>query len=37
MELGGYNQAHMVKQGILFAVIACIVSVGWTMTIFPIL
>jgi di/tricarboxylate transporter len=37
MDLGGYNQAHMVKQGILFAVIACIVSVGWTMTIFPIL
>lgn len=37
MDLGGYNQGHMVKQGILFAVVACIVSVGWIMTIFPIL
>ena len=37
MEEGGYNQTSMVKQGILFAVIACVVSVGWIMTIFPIL
>ncbi len=37
MEQGGYNQASMVKQGMLFAVIACVVSVGWIMTIFPIL
>ena len=37
MEQGGYNQTSMVKQGMLFAVIACVVSVGWIMTIFPIL
>ncbi|MCI8663625.1 MAG: hypothetical protein HFG69_10355 [Hungatella sp.] len=37
MEEGGYNQTSMVKQGMLFAVIACVVSVGWIMTIFPIL
>lgn len=37
MEEGGYNQASMVKQGMLFAVLACVVSVGWIMTIFPIL
>lgn len=37
MEQGGYNQTSMVKQGMLFAVIACIVSVGWIMTLFPIL
>ena len=37
MEQGGYNQTSMVKQSMLFAVIACVVSVGWIMTIFPIL
>ena len=37
MEEGGYNQTSMVKQGMLFTVIACVVSVGWIMTIFPIL
>lgn len=37
MEQGGYNQASMVKQGMLFSVIACVVSVGWIMTVFPIL
>ena len=37
MEQGGYNQTSMVKQGMLFAVIACVVSVGWIMTVFPIL
>lgn len=37
MDLGGYNQGHMVKQGLLFSVVACIVSVGWIMTVFPIL
>lgn len=36
MEEGGYDQASMIKQSLLFAVIACIVSVGWIMTIFPI-
>lgn len=37
MEEGGYNQASMIKQGMLFAVIACVISVGWIMTIFPIM
>lgn len=37
MDLGGYSQGSMFKQGILFAVVACVVSVGWIMTIFPIL
>ncbi|MCD8011535.1 MAG: anion permease [Lachnospiraceae bacterium] len=37
MDLGGYNQAQMVKQGALFSVVACVVSVGWIMTLFPIL
>lgn len=37
MDLGGYNQGHMIKQGILFSVAACVVSVGWIMTVFPIL
>lgn len=37
MEQGGYDQASMIKQGALFSVIACVVSVGWIMTIFPIL
>lgn len=37
MAYGGYTQKSMLKQGWLFAIITCIVAVGWTMTIFPIL
>lgn len=37
MAYGGYTQKSMLKQGWLFAIITCVVSVGWTMTIFPIL
>lgn len=37
MDYGGYNQASMFKQSWLFAIICCIVTVGWVMTIFPIL
>lgn len=37
MEQGGYNQASMFKMSWLFAIICCIVSVGWIMTMFPIL
>lgn len=37
MELGGYNQASMIRQSMVFAAVACVVSVGWIMTVFPIL
>ncbi|MBQ1490662.1 MAG: hypothetical protein IIZ39_01775 [Blautia sp.] len=37
MSYGGYDQASMFKQSWLFAIICCIVTVGWTMTIVPIL
>lgn len=37
MDYGGYNQACMFKQSWLLAIICCVVSVGWIMTIFPIL
>jgi len=37
MGLGGYNIASMFKQGIGFAVVACLVSVFWTMTMFPVI
>lgn len=37
MAYGGYTQKSMLKQGWIFALITCVVSVGWTMTIFPIL
>ena len=37
MECGGYNQTSMIKQGLLYSVISCIVSVGWIMTLYPIL
>ncbi len=37
MDYGGYNQASMFKQSWLIAVICCVVSVGWIMTVFPIL
>ena len=37
MDYGGYDQVSMLKQGWLYAVIACVVSVVWTMSIFPIM
>lgn len=36
MDCGGYDQISMIKQSWLFAIICCIVSVGWIMTVFPI-
>jgi len=37
MEYGGYNQRDLIRGGWLFALIACVLSVGWTMTIMPVL
>lgn len=37
MACGGYDQRDLIKGGWLFAVIGCVVSVGWTMTIMPVL
>ena len=37
MEQGGYTQGRMLKMSWLFAIVCCIVSVGWIMTMFPIL
>ncbi|MGL5436889.1 MAG: SLC13 family permease [Lachnospiraceae bacterium] len=36
MSYGGYNQTSMLKQSWLLSIICCIVTVGWTMTIFPL-
>ncbi len=37
MEYGGYDQKDLLKSGWLFAVLGCIISVGWIMTIMPVL
>lgn len=37
MDYGGYNQVSMLKQSGLLSLICFVVSVGWIMTIFPIL
>lgn len=37
MNYGGYDQGTLVKGGWLYAVISCVVSVGWIMTMFPVL
>ncbi|MCI8995258.1 MAG: hypothetical protein HFI30_06155 [Lachnospiraceae bacterium] len=37
MNYGGYDQKCMFKQSALLALICCVVSVGWIMTVFPIL
>ena len=37
MEYGGYNQKDLFKGGWLFAIIGCVISVGWIMTIMPVL
>ncbi len=37
MEGGGYSQKDLVRGGWLFAVLSCVICVGWIMTIFPII
>jgi di/tricarboxylate transporter len=37
MEYGGYSQKDLIRGGWLFVVLACIISVGWIMTIMPVL
>ena len=37
MDYGGYNQTSMFKQSWLLAIICCVVSVGWVMTVFPLM
>ncbi len=36
MEYGGYSQKDLIRGGWLFAVISCVLSVGWMMTVFPV-
>lgn len=37
MGYGGYDQVSMIKQSPIIAILSCVVTVGWVMTIFPIL
>ena len=37
MEYGGYDQRDLIRGEWLFALIACVLSVGWIMTIMPVL
>ena len=37
MEYGGYDQRDLIRGGWLYALIAGVISVGWTMTIMPVL
>lgn len=37
MEYGGYSQRDLIRGGWLYALIACVLSVAWTMTIMPVL
>ena len=37
MEYGNYDQKDLLKGGWLYAIIACVVSVGWIMTMYPVL
>lgn len=36
MSYGGYDQKSMIKQSLPLAIICCIVSVGWIMTLYPL-
>lgn len=36
MAAGGYDLKSLIKQSLLPAVILCIISVGWIMTVFPL-
>lgn len=37
MEYGNYDQKDLLKGGWLYAIIACVISVGWIMTMYPVL
>lgn len=37
MELGGYDQRSMFKQSWILVILCCVVTVGWVMTIFPLM
>ena len=37
MEYGGYDQRDLIRGGWLYALLACVLSVGWVMTIMPVL
>ena len=37
MGLGGYDIPYMIKHGALFAALGCVISVLWTMTVFPVI
>ena len=37
MEAGGYTQGDLIRGGWLFAVLGCVVCVGWIMSVMPIL
>lgn len=36
MGYGGYTQKSLLKQGLPIAIVICLVSVLWTMTVFPL-
>lgn len=36
MDYGGYDQRSMIKQCLPFSLLCCLVTVGWTMTVFPL-
>ncbi len=36
MGSGGYDQKSMIRQSLPLALICCVVSVGWIMTVFPL-
>ena len=35
MAAGGYNLGSLMKQSVIPAILLCVVSVGWIMTVFP--
>lgn len=37
MNYGGYDQKALIRGGWLYAIISCVVSVGWIMTMYPVL
>ena len=37
MDCGGYSQKDLIRGGWLFALLSCVISVGWIMTVMPVL
>ena len=37
MEYGGYDQKTLIKGGWLYAIVSAVITIGWIMTVYPVM